>query len=247
MTVDPIYYGEATLVITCLVAVLISAIALVAYIRTRSWKTLFLSASFFILAVPQLFAFAQILGKTPYYSGLAVIDYSFYLSTFSTVIAFALLTYVYRDEKRAGSIMVGGWPRAVGYVLILAVWAVSSYMFIDTELSPAPLALTPYWFFSLARLVAMAVSATLLIVIVLSLYAYSKAERTKSTLIAMVGFGFILVAQIGMSLSYDPTLWRNVAISNGGWMYWAIESLYLLGYLSFLAALALLRISHDRR
>ena len=227
--------------------ILISIFAFQSYRKVRSWKILFLSLSFLLLAIPMMFVLATFAGWffDPARYGITLIGDTYYLSAFNSVIAFALLGYVYLDEKRSKTIQIGKRARTTTYALISLVWAFTVYMFIESFLSPLPIAVSAVWSLSVARLFAASISVTLLIMVISSLQAYHRMERTPGTVYAMIGFSFILVAQLLMNLYYAPQLWSSMIDLTNGWIYAMIGAANFVGYLTFYIAVSRSKVPHE--
>ena len=238
------------MVIFCFpVPILISVFAFQSYFKIRSWKILFLSLAFLLLAIPMLFVPATFAGWffDPGRTGIALIEYTYYISAFSSAIAFTLLAYVYLDEKRRETIRIGELARTTTYILIALVWGFAAYLFSESFLSPQPIAITAIWFLNIARLIAASISITLLIVVISSLRGYQKTERTPGTVKAIVGFSFILVAQLFMNHYYAPQLWNEIMEATSGWIFALIGATNFAGFLTFYVALYRVKVPHDRR
>jgi hypothetical protein len=239
ISTEAVMVGMWAVVFCFPIPILISLFAFQSYHKVGSWKILFLSLAFLLLAIPMLFVPATFAGwiLDPGHTGTVLIGYTYYLTAFTSVIAFAILAYVYLDEKRDETIKIGRVAKGIFYILVVMVWGFTAYMFVESFLGPLPMVITTSWLLGIARLIAASISITLLIMVISSLRGYKKTERTRGTTKAIIGFSFILVAQLLMNLYYAPQLWSELIDLTSGWIYALIGVTNFAGYLTFYTAL----------
>jgi hypothetical protein len=237
-----IYEGGTLLFIrslTFFVALAITLIALRSFARFRSWRLFFLAAAFFLLSLPPALDFIRLIwlpmAMDPW--ALNRIEFISYMFTLASVVAFALIAYVYWDEKKTRSIQFSRGQIALCVLLIAA--QLSFFLFASwwrlSEIS-MPDNLTAVLYLAFTN-----VSCILTIFIIISLYSYYRTKRTANTLVAMVGFILILLGQAyGVYSSIAQELLSNGFGNQKALSFIAVFE--LLGYLAFLIALVRLRL-----
>ena len=224
------------------VALIIALISLDSYRKFRNWRLLFLSVAFLLLSIPPLIDLVRYSGAL---SGLSDwIDSELYyvsliFSLFSGV-PFALLAYVYMDERKKQSIEITRGQWIAGGFLILAEAAfvlsgLGSYIgAIDPYSGPSSLGVM-----FLVLFVTGSISYVLIILAVISLFSYYRAKGTRNTLLVMIGFFCLLMSHGYGVLGYLIHTIPGQDQDLGGGLVALIE---LGGYIAFLVALLRLRI-----
>ena len=213
------------------ISISIAIIALKSYLRFRNWRFLFLSLAFFILSIPPLFVIFPILFNSNQYS------HFFYVAS---VLPFALLAFVYFDERRKQSIKITRSQWIIGGLPIIAYIILLSYILIPI-LGRMDLAsefgLMNY--LNLIEYISGSIGYLLIILIVMSLFSYYRVKRTVNTLVVMIGFICLLFSH-GFGLIYFVSIFipRQDLLLEIGLM----RSFELAGYIAFLAALVRLKV-----
>lgn len=237
-----IYEGGTLLFIrslTFFVALAITLIALRSYVRFRSWRLLFLASAFFLLSLPPALDFIRLVWFPVTMDPWALdrIEFISYMFTLASMVAFALIAYVYWDEKRTRSINFSRGQIVLGVLLIAAqllFFLVASWWRLSEIAMPYNLTAVLYLAFT-------NVSCILTIFIIISLYSYYLTKGTTNTLVAMVGFILILLGQAyGIYSSMAQELLSNAFGDQEALSF--IAGFELLGYLAFLIALVRLRL-----
>ncbi len=224
------------------VAISIMLISLTSYLKFRNWRLLFLSVAFFLLSIPptiHLIAYSGLVSQLPAGSSSVLYGISFIFST-ASVVSFALLAYVYFNERKTQSIEISRTQWVVGGLLILAevVFAIyvvnSSVEYLDLSSGSVSSGYLP-----LLNFVLGSVAYVLIILIVISLFSYYRAKKTRTTLVVMIGFVCLLFSQgYGIFIYFlyvIPT--HNHYLSYG-----LVTSFELAGYIAFLAALLRVKV-----
>jgi hypothetical protein len=228
-----------------LVAPITIAIALTAfasYLRFRNWRLLFLAAAFLLLSVSPVIQLVLFPGLVPGLSAwtAAELAYASYIFSIASVLPFALLAYVYFNERKTRSIeitpalwTVGGLLMAAGLVLLVYQIVAIYWQLNGVAVTVAPGPLVPIGFIS------GGVSYLLIILIVISLFSYHRARRTGNTLLVMVGFICLLISWLIDVLAF---MWLSPSMYNYYLGQVMAATIALAGYITFLAALLRLKV-----
>jgi hypothetical protein len=217
------------------VAVLITLISLRGYYKFRDWRLLFLSVAFLLFSVPPIANLLQIsytgplLGLSPW--TISILAYVSYIFSVASVLPFAILAYVYLYERRTQSIkitrnqwIIGGAALLIQFCLIIYETTQYSYLFTGDN------------YLGLVSFISGGITSLLVILIVISLFAYYRAKRKRYTLLVMIGF-ICLFFGLGYGVDYFSMIQLSI------WDYYGfLPFLELAGYVAFLAALVRLRV-----
>jgi hypothetical protein len=211
--------------LTAIVSLVIAVIALAGYVRLRSWRLLFLGASFTILSVPYLIDIWQFLGLSPGSDGWAIseLNYiSFIYSLFSWA-AFALLAFVYLDEMRRESIAL---TKKQSWMCVLMVTAEMVGVLVSFWFNHYNFLRFYDFLPNLLIMLSTMASFSLIIFITVCLFSYHQRKKKKQTAIVLAGFVIIL---FGYSLWFMDTLLKGD--------YLGSSVLWLIGYAVLLLAI----------
>ena len=222
------------------ISISIMFIALGSYLRFRNWRLLYLSVAFLLLSIPfaiDLLTYSGIESESSGWTLSQLYYISFIFST-ASFLPFALLAYVYFDERRTQAIKITTAQWIIGGVLLLAQISfivytlLFNYSYSDSEFGIAP---TLY----LLNFILTNISYLLIILIAISLFSYYRAKKTKNTLIVMMGFVCLLFGQgygvFNYLVHYLPS--TNYSVGNV-----LVTSFELAGYIAFLIALLRLKV-----
>jgi hypothetical protein len=217
-------------------------LSLTSYLKFRNWRLLFLSVAFFLLAIPptiHLIAYSGLVSQLPSGSSSVLFGISFIFST-ASVISFALLAYVYFNERKTQSIEISRAQWVIGGFLILAEVGFAIYVVNSSsgylDLSSAS---TSSGYPALLNFLLGSVAYVLIILIIISLFSYYRAKNTRTTLVVMIGFVCLLFSQ-----GYGIFIYFLYVIPDQSYYlgYGLVTSFELAGYIAFLAALLRLKV-----
>jgi hypothetical protein len=219
-------------------AIGITLISFSSYLKFRNWRLLFLSAAFLLLSIPptiELVLFSGLFQGIPAWT-MSELFYISYIFSTASVLPFALLTCVYFNERKTRSIVITRNQWILGGLLVLAELVFITYALVLFFGNNGNSSAQVTWdFFSLLNFISGCISYILIILIITSLFSYYRAKKTKSTLVVMTGFIFLLLSQLYGNISsllfYSPRLSYNLGV---GLVTTSIE---LAGYIAFLIAL----------
>lgn len=247
MWIDPSIVGELALVIAGLIALLVSIMAFRSYLIIDNKRFLLLAIAFFILSVPRLMMFVVLIGVSDPLTFISgdLIGMVFILFSMGSALAYALLVYLYEAEREEASVRVGYFQGAIGSTLIVA----ELYIFFEVIIKGTypQVVFENYLLWNAGILFTYALSNIMIVLIIISLFAYYRSKGSLNTLLAMDGFIIILIAQTTtliylfegtISTVYDPTR---------GWATLFNGIVSLVGFLFFLYAILGLKGYHGRR
>jgi hypothetical protein len=223
------------------ISISIMLIALTSYLRFRNWRLLFLSVAFLLLAIPptlNLLASMEVeLGLSPW--TVSELLYASFIFSTASVLPFAILAYIYFNERKNQSITITRPQWAFGGLLLLAEVGFIIFILLTnfgyTDLSSA---FSTWQLLSLLNFISSSVAYVLIILIVISLFSYYKAKKKKNTLVVMMGFVCFLFSQGYGIFNYFLYTLANPNVLGFG----LVLSLQLAGYIAFLAALLRLKV-----
>jgi hypothetical protein len=162
---------------------------------------------------------------------MSILSYVSFIFSVASVLPFAILAYVYLYERKTQSIkitrnqwIIGGAALLIQLSLIVYETTQYSYLFSgDNNLG-------------LISFISESVTGRLIILIVISLFAYYRAKKKRYTLLVMIGF-ILLFFGLGYGVDYVSITQLTI------WDYYGVLPLLeLAGYVAFLAALIRLRV-----
>lgn len=245
VSIDPVIVGTSAQILIVSIALAIAVIALVGFVKVRSWRLLSLAIAFALLAC-SMAAFPLAGLGWSYWSlydagsdmlFLSEYPYILDIASFTQMAAFLFIVVVYLDELR-GRILE--FSRAqldllAASIAVVVVLASYGFLFYGNELGHP---IFPF--------LSMLTSLVLTVVIIFFLYAYFRQNKNASTLIGMTGFLLILSFEAYLALSYYAPLWSTFHNLTEGWSSAIMVTLSLLGYVAFLIAIVRVKVVHDR-
>ena len=245
--IDPRFIGEITLALAGLISLIIAILSIRSYLIIRSWKFLLLAASFLLLALPRLMLWTSVAGvyhieSTNITNPLTV---AFILLSFGSWIAFAMLAFIYYQERVETGVRITALLWSIGGILII----VQGLILLDIIggghiLIGHPAVQDSLGMLSLGSLV---ISNVLIVAIVISLVVYYGRKRSAGTLLALNGFSLILIAQTLTLLFLNEGAIGTVYDMSRGWLIAFTGGVSLIGFLAFLYAILRLKVSNGRR
>lgn len=252
MTIVPEYSETYSLFllfvgIIAVISLTISGVSLRNYVEFRNWRLLFLTFAFLLLAIPPTILTLQVSGALSSLSHdtMDELNYVAFIFSASSFVPFAFLGYVYSDEMKKQSIKITGRQWAWASALVISAFALYTYAFLNGYKSEnlfagqtIPDQLNALYF------LMNGISDLLIVVIIVSLFAYYRAKGKKNTLVVMTGFSCLFISQLCSMLSYNLIARDNIAsISWSGGADPLTEGIALIGYFAFLLALVRLKVS----
>lgn len=231
-------YEEIQLAIVPSIAMCVAILALWSYYKVRNQSFLLISASFFLMVIASAFGTFFLYGKIFSYDDSSAWQLQIVIVSI-TLMAFALLAYVYYYEKKVQNIKDTKAQRLVGGFLVAIELAIILYSAIYrlNVLPTFPAYLAAFYLISSVTFIVM-------IYVVVSLQSLYRVGMSKNTLIVLVGFSFLVVSSFVGSLS--PILFEVLHLSSSPESVYTFSALTGLittvGYLAFLLALLRLKV-----
>lgn len=219
----------------------ITAISLTGYWKVRNRRLLLLAFAFLLLSLEPLLASLHSIGL--YSIPLADMNDAMYwevvLSSISLV-AFAVLSYLYLKERKTQSIKISQNQWIVGGVLILIEICFACYIsFTYIGQSNSNYGMFQEWqLLNFLMVLIESISYVLIILIVISLFSYYRAKNTKNTLVVMIGFIFLM---LGDGFGIFGNLLYLLPIQSPYQHLSMSVAFELAGYIAFLVALLRLK------
>lgn len=245
VSIDPFIVGTSAQILSVSIALTIAAIALMGFVRVRSWRLLALAVAFVLLACSMAVLPLTEMGWSYWsiYDGgsdalfLSKHPYVLDIASFTQMAAFFFIVAVYLDELKGRILKFSRLQLDLLAASIAVVVVLTSYgfAFYGNELGH-----------SIYLFLALLTSLVLTTVIVFFLHSYFRQKKNTDTLISMFGFLLILSFEAHLALSYYVPLWSAVYDITAGWSSAIMVTVSLLGYVTFLTAIVRAKVIHDR-
>jgi hypothetical protein len=218
------------------VSVCITLIALRSYFKFRNWRLLFLSVAFLLLAISPTINLLINLSAMFFLSAwwYSALSYFSYIFSIATILPFSLLAYVYFNERKTQSITITRRQWSVGGAIFLVQLGSVIYEFDSFHGYYPTLGGSSYPF--LVDFISGSLASLLIVLIVISLWSYYQARRSRNTLLVMTGFICLFIG-LGFGIIYIALLHSDPLFSIG-----FLQLVELSGYIAFLVALIRLKV-----
>jgi hypothetical protein len=147
------------------------------------------------------------------------------------------LAYVYINERKTQSIRISRNLWIVGGIIFLGQLGLIVYEVVSSY--NLPYGNSSWYQPYLIDYIFGGVASLLIIMIVISLFAYYRAKRTKNTLLVIIGFIFLFVGY-----GYGVPLFSIFQGTYLNYNYYGLQYFFeLIGFIAFLVALIRLKVS----
>ena len=225
------------------IALLIGMMAFRGYVKVKSFPTLLLSISFFLLASLSILPILDVLnlfhlhavdrwGFEDMATTIMVLD----ALSIVQITAFILLTIIYLSELRNSLIQLNRIQLDTLAVALAALMVFSLFIYVRFSGNSYGHAVFPY--------LSAVLSAVLVTVIVVVMFSFYRTKGHRNTILGMVGFLLILSSTACGILSYYPGISSSIDNLTGGWTPAIAAVTSLVGYFVFLGAIIQARMHH---